>query len=231
MRIACAGLNLPRRLGALKSWLDESGVPFGDMPTLRSWLSARGKDLNFAMNAGIFESGTIPTGLLVVDKKERHALNREDGEGNFFAKPNGVFWTKDGIAHIDATEAYRAKSPSPDLATQSGPMLVIEGKLREGIDAFGQKVYLRNGVCVRASGQVLFAISNVKVTMGEFGHLFKEGLGCADALFLDGCRSIIFSPELQRNDAGSCKFNEKLLKAGALIGISSPSSPSTKQGK
>jgi uncharacterized protein YigE (DUF2233 family) len=201
-------------------WRDEIGVPFGDMPTLSAWLANQGRILAFATNAGIFEVGTIPTGLLVAGRKELHAINRSDGGGNFFMKPNGVFWVSAGVAHVDGTERYWQLKPSPDLATQSGPLLVIGSKLREGINDIGNREYVRSGVCVRASGQTVFAISKGKVTMAEFGRFMLEGLRCADALYLDGCRSLLYSSSLGRSDIGTCKARDgSLLKAGPMIGV------------
>lgn len=43
------------------------------------------------MNGGIFEPGFVPSGLLVQDGVELTPINRNNGEGNFFLKPNGVF--------------------------------------------------------------------------------------------------------------------------------------------
>ena len=181
-------------------WLDDSGVPFGDMPTLKAWLAARGKRLVFAMNAGIFQVGSPfkPRGLLVSEGKVLNKIDLGDKDekgkkGNFYDKPNGVFWVRSGIAHIDESSAYNKLQPTPDVATQSGPLLVVDRNLRDGIDQMRASRFSRNGVCIGSDNQTRFAITGDAVTLAEFGVFMRDGLKCASALYLDGCGSILHS--------------------------------------
>jgi uncharacterized protein YigE (DUF2233 family) len=97
-----------------------------------------------------------------------------------------------------------------DYATQSGPMLVIDGRIHPRISENGPSRKIRNGVGVRDRHKALFAISDEPVTFGEFARLFRDELGCENALFLDGTISSLFAPSLGRDDG--------LLPLGPMIG-------------
>ena len=47
---------------------------------------------------------------------------------NFHMKPNGVFWIGDGVAGVTETGRYLANPPAARYATQSGPMLIVDGR-------------------------------------------------------------------------------------------------------
>jgi uncharacterized protein YigE (DUF2233 family) len=47
---------------------------------------------------------------------------------------------------------------------------------------------------------VVFAISEDPVTFSTFARLFRDELGFASALFLDGSVSSLYAPSLQRMD-------------------------------
>ena len=61
------------------------------------------------------------------------------------------------------TGAFLKKKPNALFATQSGPMLVIEGKLHPRIAKASTSAKARDGVCVRGEGVALFAISEGEV--------------------------------------------------------------------
>ena len=156
----------------------------------------------FAMNAGMFDQDGRPIGLAVVDGREVHAINTRDGGGNFHLKPNGVFLIRrDGSAGIATSEAFK---PSPDIAfaTQSGPMLVIDGAIHPKFDADGQSRFIRNGVGIGPGGKPLFVISNEAVSFGKFARFFRDGLKTRNALYFDGSVSSLWDPGSGRQDAG-----------------------------
>ena len=96
----------------------------------------------------MYDEAGQPIGLLVMDGKQVHAINRRKGGGNFHLLPNGVFLIrKDGRPEVVASDAYKS-SPDIAFATQSGPMLVIDGKLHPAFDADGESRYVRNGVAI-----------------------------------------------------------------------------------
>lgn len=158
--------------------------------------------LVFAINAGMFTPEMNAAGLYVEDGRQTVALNTRDGPGNFHLKPNGVFWIGDRGAHVTETNAFATLGPSPQLATQSGPMLVIDDKLHPRFEADGASRYIRNGVGVAADGTVHFAISEEPVSFGAFGRLFRDALSCPNALYLDGSVSQLYIPGARATEAG-----------------------------
>lgn len=144
-------------------------------------------DLLFATNAGMYTPEYEPAGLYVENGVERKRLNtRKSGYGNFHLQPNGVFWVKGRKAAVTSTNAYARLMPRADLATQSGPMLVIDGKLNPRFDEDGPSRYIRNGIGVTKAGRVAIAISEVPVSFGAFARLFRDHLKCPNALYFDG---------------------------------------------
>src|SRR5439155_17992349 len=61
----------------------------------------------------------------VEQERELVHLNTTSGYGNFHMKPNGVFYVSGDRAAVVETRAFLKHRPQADLATQSGPMLVL----------------------------------------------------------------------------------------------------------
>ncbi len=180
--------------------LDGKGAPLGSFSALAEDLSREGKELGFAMNAGMFDEALKPIGLYVENGAQAKKLNRRDGYGNFHVKPNGVFYIKGDRVGVAATEAYMKLNEKPDFASQSGPMLVIDGKIHPKFSPGGMSYKMRNGVGVLDAHTAIFVISENAVNFHDFAILFRDGLKCANALFFDGTVSSLYSPELGRND-------------------------------
>ena len=180
-------------------WRDEQGDSFGGFDRLATAVEGRGGRLLFAMNAGMFQPDLSPVGLYVENGQEMRPLNRRGGQGNFNLKPNGVFWLKQGAAGVTESGKFAAQNMRPEFATQSGPMLVIGGKVHPKIHADGTSEKIRNGVGQCEDGAIRFVISDDPVTFYSFASLFLE-LKCPDALFLDGSISALYAPALKRND-------------------------------
>ena len=101
-------------------------------------------------------------------------------------KPNGIFYISAHGAAVAETQAFLKLRPRADLATQSGPMLVIDGRLHPRFDRRSTSLKARTGVGVRADGKVIFAVSEEAVSFDAFARLFRDALNCPNALFLDG---------------------------------------------
>lgn len=156
----------------------------------------------FAMNAGMFDDEGRPIGLAVVDGQQIQATNRREGFGNFHLLPNGIFLVhRDGRAEVVETKAFK---PAEDIriASQSGPMLVIGGKLHPKFEQDGQSRHIRNGVGVR-DGKALFVISQDPVSFGKLARFFRDGLKIPDALYFDGSVSSLWDPDGNRQDSHS----------------------------
>ena len=175
---------------------------YGSFRNVDEALGAEGKALGFAMNAGMYHRDLAPVGLYIEDGVEVAKLITSDGPGNFGLLPNGVFCIGDGFRVIES-RAFKKDHPACRYATQSGPMLVIDGELHPKLLADSDSLYVRNGVGVSADGQrAVFAISNEAVNFHAFARLFRDGLGLTDALYFDGNISRLCAPALGRHDGG-----------------------------
>ncbi|RDS81310.1 hypothetical protein DWU98_11865 [Dyella monticola] len=183
-------LDLHREALTLHWKNPDTGQPFGDIQTLREWGAANGKRLMFAANAGIYDQSYAPLGMYVENGKTLVPLNLFHGNpaaGNFSIRPNGVFAIyRDGHAAVRTSTDFKADSKPVDWATQSGPMLVIDGKINEQFVHDSASTKWRSGVCARTPYQVVFAVSDAPVNFHTFAQLFRDKLDCRDALYLDG---------------------------------------------
>lgn len=185
------------RLAATKA----DGAPLLTFANLATMLGPDARRIVFAMNAGMYDLKGRPIGLYVENTRQAHALNRRAGGGNFHMMPNGVFWQDDAGMHVSTTDFFAENRPAiVKFATQSGPMLVINGALHPRFSADGTSRKLRNGVGVTADGQALFVISNSPVSFGKIARLFKDRLACPNALFLDGFVSSLWDGASGRID-------------------------------
>ena len=189
-------------------WKAADGDPFGGF---RRLASEAGPNLLAATNAGMYDPGLAPVGLYVENGRELKPANTANGEGNFHLKPNGIFFVAGGKAEILETSVYLRRKPRAEIATQSGPMLVVDGRLHPKISEDGPSRKIRNGVGTPDPQTVVFAISDEPVSFGAFARLFRDALGTRDALFLDGSVSSLYSPELGGRGG--------LLPLGPLVGI------------
>ena len=170
--------------------------------SLQSSLGKRSAAVAFAMNAGMFDDEGKPVGLMVEDSRQLHAINRRTrGFGNFHLMPNGVFLVrKDGRAEVITSDRYKP-SPTIAYATQSGPMLLIDGKVHPRFDQDGQSRYIRNGVGIGPDGRPLFVISLGAVSFGKLARFLRDRHQVRNALFLDGAVSSLWDPASNRMDA------------------------------
>jgi uncharacterized protein YigE (DUF2233 family) len=177
------------------------GQPYRSFPVLEHVLGARARQVAFAMNAGMYDETGLPIGLAIAEGKELKPVNRRKGGGNFHLQPNGLFLVrKDGRAVVVPTERFGA-ADDIRLATQSGPMLVIDGKLHPRFEPDGRSRFVRNGVGVDARGDAIFVISEEAVSFGRMARLFRDRLGCRNALYLDGSVSSLWDPGNGRMDS------------------------------
>jgi uncharacterized protein YigE (DUF2233 family) len=186
-------------------WRDDAGRPYRQFSALRDALGVKGKQLVFAVNAGMYRPDFSPVGLFVAEGRELVPLNHHVGSGNFSQQPNGVFLIEGHAARVMTTSDYGQEKPKPLLATQSGPMLVHEGAITTSAvmspDSTWRKI--RNGVCAPSADSVAFVISESPVTFYEFARFFRDSLQCREALYLDGTISSLYASGLNREDRGS----------------------------
>ena len=191
--------------------LKPDGEPYGSFSSLGGGLKEQGKTLAFGMNAGMFDDHLKPIGLYVEGGKQLKRLNRRNGPGNFHLKPNGVFYIAGSSGGVMETEAYAKSGLKVDYASQSGPMLVVDGKLHPRFSETAQSRKRRNGVGASDGHMLVFAISTSAVNFHSFARLFRDHLNCRNALFLDGSISSLYAPELGRSDG--------FFSLGPIIGL------------
>lgn len=188
-------------------WQGRNGRPLRTFDALSNALKAEGRTLVFAMNGGMYERDFSPVGLHVENGRTLSALNTKTVTGrpsqipNFYKKPNGVFYWDNGRAGVLETGQFRAQKPNAAFATQSGPMLVVEGVIHPAFLKNSSDFKPRNGVGVGPDGTAYFVMTKGRVSFYEFARAFRDGLGVQNALFLDGGWAPgLYAPELRRND-------------------------------
>ncbi len=179
---------------------DAKGELWGSFKRLADALNNDGQNLVFAMNAGMYHKDYSPVGLYIEKGSQKTKANVRRGPGNFHLLPNGVFYVGPNGAGVLDTRRYLRFKGKVDYATQSGPMLVIDGQIHSKFRAESESYKIRNGVGSCAGDKIKFAISNSPVTFHAFASLFKDRLKCRNALFLDGSISSIYAPSIKRSD-------------------------------
>lgn len=198
----------PAQNGNLKLfWKNAEGEPYRAFSAVADAKERDGDRLIFAFNAGMYHDDFSPLGLYVEKGEEMVPINttRREGSGasvpNFYKKPNGVFYLAASGVGIVTTEEFLKLRPKVVFATQSGPMLVINGETHPAFIEGSTDRKRRSGVGICDDGLVRFAISEDPVNFHDFALMFKDHLSCPNALFLDGGRGAgIYAPGLGRND-------------------------------
>ena len=154
-----------------------------------------------ATNSGIYDKQFRPLGLHVERGHEIRPLNQAKGSGgNFSMKPNGVFYLDATGGHVVETSEYPALKKGVLEATQSGPLLLREGKMNPQFSEGSTNKKLRSGVGVDDEGHVVFAISKGIVSFADFAQFFKKTMHCQNALYLDGTISALETSQRKRVD-------------------------------
>ena len=112
----------------------------------------------FACNAGTEEVNGEPLGLFTSGGIEAKPINLGDGNGNFYLKPNGVFYFTDNDAQVINSAQY-VGSPDVKYAIQSGPLLLENGNIHPEFKLNSTNVKLRLGVGISeaaGSKEILF---------------------------------------------------------------------------
>ncbi|RBW54801.1 phosphodiester glycosidase family protein [Ruegeria sp. A3M17] len=191
---------------------DDDGKVLGHFSSVNETLAPQGKRLAFAMNAGMYHDDRSPVGLYVEGGQEQMRVIPNAGPGNFGLLPNGVFCIRESRADVFETLDYVDQDPQCRFATQSGPMLVIDGELHPRFLPDSTSRYVRNGVGTSADGtRAVFAISDDYVTFHEFGSLFRDVLDTPNALFFDGNISRMYERAGNRSDVG--------FSLGPIVGV------------
>ena len=140
---------------------------------------ARGTSARVVVNGTYFDERDRPLGLLIGQEGQLNPLRRADW---------GVFSISEGRAELVHTSAWRRrKGPAPSFAIQVGPRCVIGGdpvKLKP-------QIARRAALGIQHSGQVVIVISTGELLSSDLARFMARseaegGLGCRDAVMLDG---------------------------------------------
>lgn len=175
-------------------WKNDKGETFKSIQNLKSYVESKKLTLTFAMNGGMFNKDFSPQGLFIQNKKTLAVLDTADGNGNFYLKPNGVFYiSTDNIPFVCKTTDF-IDNGKIKYATQSGPMLVIDGQVHSAFKDGSKNLNIRNGVGILPNNRIVFAMSKTEINFYDFAKHFQS-LGCKNALYLDGFVSRTYLPE------------------------------------
>ncbi len=175
-------------------WKTENDDIINNFINLNEYLNSKSEKLVFAMNGGMYQKDFSPQGLYIengiIKSKTNSTVN---GYGNFYLQPNGIFYiTNDNKGFVCKTTDF--KNTNIKYATQSGPLLLIDGKIHSKFRNGSKNLNIRNGVGILPDGRLLFAMSKEKINFYDFATYFKS-LGCKNALYLDGFVSKTYLPE------------------------------------
>ncbi|UAY53736.1 phosphodiester glycosidase family protein [Ferruginibacter albus] len=194
-------------------WKNDKHVYFKSIQNLKNWLESKHQKLVFAMNGGMYKQDNTPLGLFIQDKKTIAPLNTANAEGNFYLKPNGVFYISTvNVPVICNTDSFRDNGQIK-YATQSGPMLVIDGQIHPAFKQGSNNLNIRNGVGILPDNKIIFAMSKKEICLYDFANYFKA-LGCKNALYLDGFVSRTYLPEK--------KWIQTDGNFGVIVGVTKP---------
>ena len=195
----------------VRLFLNGPNGAYGGFSAVDDALAPQGMKLEFAMNAGMFQPDLSPVGLYVEEGRQAKPIITRDGPGNFGLLPNGVFCIGTGFSVVESRAFARAR-PECRYASQSGPMLVLNGAEHPAFRASSPSLYIRNGVGVSADGgTAYFVISDQAVNFDSFARFFRDQLGTPDALYFDGSISRLYAPGLGRSGTG--------FSIGPMVGV------------
>lgn len=180
----------------LKFYLkNDKGENFGDFKKLQTWLDEeKNENIIFAMNGGMYKKDGLPQGLYIENGVTVALLDTlREGYGNFYLQPNGVFYiTENNEGIVCSTEEFSDESVK--YATQSGPLLLVNGEINSKFRKGSKNLNIRNGVGILPGGEILLAMSKDKINFYDFADYFKTK-GWQNALYFDGFVSKTYLPK------------------------------------
>jgi uncharacterized protein YigE (DUF2233 family) len=133
--------------------------------------------------------------------------------------PNGVCYiSKNGVGGVCCTKDFKNILDTGNyglkFATQSGPMLIINGNINDKFLRYSTNCKIRSGVGQLRDGRLVFLISDTPISFYDFSSVFKCNLGCKNALFLDG---VISKGFIKCVDSTNLNLSKK--KFGVIITV------------
>lgn len=176
--------------------------------SVKKKLESKKRKVKMITNAGMYTKKCDPEGLYIQNGVEHFAIDTGSSETtlNFYMHPNGVFYVDSlNRAQIKTTKEFlslsEAEKGTINLATQSGPMLLIDGKIHPRFNRWSESKKLRSGVGVFGD-KLVFAITEGTTNFFTFASFFQDHFGCSNALFLDGTISKMYLTDGSSKDMG-----------------------------
>jgi len=184
-------------------WKDKKGKPYSNLGSAIAAMQEQGSTVFMATNGGMYTPTYEPDGLFIENGTELEPWDSESNDNdNLHMKPNGAFYIDEkGDAHIDTSSGF-TKKIKVLLATQSGPMLIVNNKWHPKINRASANKKIRSGVGIINSRKVVFAISIDPVNFYDFATFFRNLYGCSNALYLDGAISKMYLLGLNPSERG-----------------------------
>lgn len=172
-------------------WRNAQGENYANLRSAGKALEAVGETPLMLMNAGIYTQDYQPAGLWIEQGQELRPLNRREGSGNFHIQPNGVLWFDEQAAGIMTSADWQQQSPKVRYALQSGPMMLMNGKINSRFIKGLSSPHKRNAACISQSGELYFIITTAVAQGSEWPSFYQMSeamlsFGCEQALYLDG---------------------------------------------
>ena len=129
------------------------------------------------MNGGMYNRDLSPQGLYIENGEVLAKLDTATiGYGNFYMKPNGILYIQsDYTPVICETEDFKLDSDVV-YATQSGPLLLIDGQIHYRFHYGSSNLHIRNGIGILPNGNLLFAMSKNEINFYDFALFFKNNM-------------------------------------------------------
>ena len=157
----------------------------------------------FAVNGGMYGDDLRALGYYVEKGARLKELDRAEGSGNFYMKPNGVFFGTGGSWRVMGSNAFfNTVGERPEFGTQSGPLLLDNGKMHPEVQDDSPSKAIRNAVGIDAGGKAHFVIADAPVSFGQLARYYRDVLKVTNALYLDGAISSLWDPAGGRMDGG-----------------------------
>jgi uncharacterized protein YigE (DUF2233 family) len=181
--------------------LGSDNQPYGSLTAFAATVDPA--TIAFAVNGGMYGDDLKPIGYYVEKRQRLAELNRGEGEGNFYMKPNGVFFGTGGTWRVLGSNTFfNTVGDRPEFGTQSGPLLLDNGKLHPDIQGDGPSKAIRNAVGVDAQGRAHFVISETPISFGKLARYLRDEMKVGNAVYLDGQVSSMWDPAKGRIDKG-----------------------------
>lgn len=175
-------------------WKNENGENFKNAENLILWLKTKNQKLLFSTNGGMYKKDNSPQGLYIENRIKKAEIDTANGNGNFYLKPNGIFYITTEKKPIICETAKFVDNGKIKFATQSGPILILNGEIHSEFKQKSTNLNIRNGVGILPNNQIIFAMSKKEINFYEFAEYFKK-MGCKNALYLDGFVSRAYLPQ------------------------------------